>query len=93
MHPVLTQLFCVPPPDLTCMRSVRKFVVLLLFVETLSHRLNLVFSPQFFTFVSQVFTGCGDAVARVYDAKSGAIKRTLIGHEFAINSIQVARCG
>ena len=42
-----------------------------------------------FFHIFKVFTGCGDATARVFDAKSGSLKRTLAGHEFAINAIQV----
>ena len=36
-----------------------------------------------------VVTGCGDGVARCFDAKSGALKRTLKGHTVAINAFQV----
>ena len=36
-----------------------------------------------------VFTGCGDAIARCFDAKSGAIKRQFKGHEVTVNTLQV----
>ena len=36
-----------------------------------------------------VVTGCGDGIARCFDAKSGALKRTLKGHKVAINAFQV----
>ena len=39
-----------------------------------------------------VFTGCGDNCGRVFDAKSGALKRTFKGHEFAVNAITVCIC-
>jgi hypothetical protein len=34
-----------------------------------------------------VFTGCGDGVARAYDAKSATLKRLFQGHEGAINCL------
>ena len=34
-----------------------------------------------------VFTGCGDGVARAYDAKSATLKRIFQGHEGAINCL------
>jgi hypothetical protein len=36
-----------------------------------------------------VVTGCGDGIARCFDAKTGVMKRTLKGHEVSINTIQV----
>ncbi|XP_073094303.1 WD repeat-containing protein 86 isoform X4 [Manis javanica] len=36
-----------------------------------------------------VFTGCGDARARAFDAQSGALQRVFRGHAFVINCIQV----
>jgi WD40 repeat protein len=36
-----------------------------------------------------VYTGCGDAMARCFDAKSGALKRTFKGHTGAINCLKV----
>lgn len=36
-----------------------------------------------------VYTACGDGVARVFDAKSGALKREFKGHEKAIYALQV----
>lgn len=36
-----------------------------------------------------LFTGCGDGIARAYDAKSATIKRIFQGHEGAINCISV----
>lgn len=40
-------------------------------------------------FYLSVYTACGDGFARVYDAKSGALKRTFKGHEGAVYSILV----
>jgi pleiotropic regulator 1 len=34
-----------------------------------------------------VFTGCGDGIARAYDAKSAALRRQYVGHESAINCL------
>ena len=34
-----------------------------------------------------MFTGCGDGVARAYDAKSATLKRVFQGHEGAINCL------
>ena len=34
-----------------------------------------------------MFTGCGDGIARAYDAKSAALKRQYVGHESAINCL------
>ena len=34
-----------------------------------------------------MFTGCGDGVARAYDAKSATLKRVYEGHESAINCL------
>lgn len=39
--------------------------------------------------VSTVFTGCGDARARAFDAQSGALQRVFRGHALIINCIQV----
>ena len=36
-----------------------------------------------------VFTGCGDGIARAYDAKSATLKRFYQGHEGAINCLTV----
>ena len=36
-----------------------------------------------------VITGCGDGIARMFDAKSGALKRSMKGHESTINTLQV----
>ena len=36
-----------------------------------------------------VFTGCGDGIARAYDAKSATLKRIFQGHEGAINCMIV----
>ena len=32
-----------------------------------------------------VWTACGDSIVRAFDAKSGAIKRSFVGHEAAVN--------
>ena len=40
-----------------------------------------------FSFLLLVFTGCGDGVARAYDAKSATLKRLFQGHEGAINCL------
>lgn len=42
-----------------------------------------------FIFYLTVFTSCGDGVVRAFDAKGGALKRTFLGHQFAINCMQV----
>lgn len=34
-----------------------------------------------------MFTGCGDGIARAYDAKSATLKRIFQGHEGAINCL------
>lgn len=36
-----------------------------------------------------VYTGCGDALVRCFDARSGVVKRTLKSHSLAVNCIQV----
>ena len=36
-----------------------------------------------------VYTGCGDALIRCFDARSGVVKRTLKSHSLAVNCIQV----
>ena len=36
-----------------------------------------------------VFTGCGDGIARAYDAKSATLRRIFQGHEGAINCMVV----
>ena len=36
-----------------------------------------------------VFTGCGDALVRCFDARSGVVKRTFKSHTLAVNCIQV----
>jgi hypothetical protein len=36
-----------------------------------------------------VYTSCGDGIARCFDAKSGALKRSFKGHEGAINCLKV----
>ena len=32
-----------------------------------------------------MWTACGDSIARAFDAKSGALKRSFVGHEAAVN--------
>ena len=32
-----------------------------------------------------MWTACGDSIVRAFDAKSGAIKRSFVGHEAAVN--------
>lgn len=36
-----------------------------------------------------VYTACGDSIARIFDAKSGALKRECKGHVNTITAIQV----
>ena len=36
-----------------------------------------------------MWTACGDSVARAYDAKSGTLKRSYIGHEAAVNCMVI----
>merc|ERR1712127_927605 len=36
-----------------------------------------------------LWTACGDSIARAYDAKSGSLKRSFIGHEAAVNCLVV----
>lgn len=38
---------------------------------------------------SLVFTGCGDAIVRCFDARSGVLRRAYKSHALAINCIQV----
>ena len=40
-------------------------------------------------FCSSVWTACGDSIARAYDAKSGTLKRSYIGHEAAVNCMVI----
>ena len=40
-------------------------------------------------FYSTVYTGCGDTIARCFDVKSGALKRTFKGHTGSVNSLRV----
>ncbi len=37
-----------------------------------------------------VITGCGDGLARCFDAKSGALRRSFKGHDATINALQVS---
>lgn len=46
----------------------------------LSIKINICFT---------VCTGCGDTIARMYEAKSGTLKRTFKGHENAIVCVEV----
>lgn len=41
----------------------------------------------FFSFA--VYTGSGDAIARMFEAKSGTLKRAFKGHENAIVCVEV----
>ena len=34
-----------------------------------------------------VWTACGDSIARAFDAKSGSLKRSFVGHEAAVNCL------
>jgi len=36
-----------------------------------------------------VFTGCGDAIVRCFEARSGVLKRAFKSHELAVNCIEV----
>jgi hypothetical protein len=36
-----------------------------------------------------VYTGCGDAIVRCFDARSGVIKRMFKSHALAVNCLQV----
>ena len=45
--------------------------------------INIVF------FFELVFTGCGDAIVRCFEARSGVIKRSFKSHALAVNCIQV----
>ena len=36
-----------------------------------------------------MWTACGDSIARAYDAKSGTLKRSYIGHEAAVNCMVI----
>ena len=38
---------------------------------------------------SLVYTGCGDAIVRCFDARSGVLRRAFKSHALAINCIQV----
>lgn len=40
-------------------------------------------------FWSSVITGGGDGVARVFDVKTGGLKRAMKGHNGVINTMQV----
>ena len=41
---------------------------------------------NFFTIGNlSVWTACGDSIVRAFDAKSGTIKRSFVGHEAAVN--------
>jgi len=37
-----------------------------------------------------VWTACGDSIARAYDAKTGNLKRSFIGHQAAVNCLVLA---
>ena len=50
--------------------------------------IDMYFLSIYFNFILKlVFTGCGDGVARAYDAKSATLKRIFQGHEGAINCL------
>merc|ERR1712226_558562 len=36
-----------------------------------------------------LWTACGDSIARAFDAKSGALKRSFVGHEAAVNCMMI----
>ena len=44
-----------------------------------------VYNSILFMPLSIVWTACGDSIARAFDAKSGALKRSFVGHEAAVN--------
>ena len=36
-----------------------------------------------------MWTACGDSIARAFDAKSGTLKRSFVGHEAAVNCLVI----
>lgn len=40
-------------------------------------------------FYTVVYTGCGDAIVRCFEARSGIMKRAFKSHALAINCIEV----
>ena len=36
-----------------------------------------------------MWTACGDSICRAYDAKSGTLKRSYVGHEAAVNCMVI----
>lgn len=54
------------------------------------NKISIYFLSLFKTYCfSLVYTGCGDTIARMYEAKSGTLKRTFKGHENAIVCVEV----
>ncbi len=51
--------------------------------------LSLFINIIYFFFKKLVFTGCGDAIVRCFEARSGVIKRAFKSHALAITCIQV----
>ena len=47
--------------------------------------LKLFFFDLFTMNNLSVWTACGDSIVRAFDAKSGTIKRSFVGHEAAVN--------
>ena len=39
--------------------------------------------------LTSVWTACGDSICRAYDAKSGTLKRSYVGHEAAVNCMVI----
>ena len=44
---------------------------------------------KFWLVYISVYTACGDGIVRIFDAKSAALKRKLVGHELAVTSFKV----
>ena len=77
--------------DLHCMSvlisiSIQNSTTFFLFIRT-EALLHIRSYYEDFSFLLLVFTGCGDGVARAYDAKSATLKRLFQGHEGAINCL------
>lgn len=65
------------------------FKLIMVYVSFIEQIESILFSSLRFFSTSSVFTGCGDALVRCFDARSGVLKRSFKSHSLAVNCIQV----
>ena len=55
----------------------------------LIQKFNCIHTLLILSLLFAVYTGSGDTIARMFEAKSGTLKRTFKGHENAIVCVEV----